>query len=312
MELVLTIAGVSGLIISKNIIKISSNKINLKNLSKYDGYLINSEPYIDPASVEERKSNVDFTKIERLKDYVERLENFIPQEQLKTLYRNLEKVKIDNMNPVLSLMAMGFYDPLTNTIAIKDDIILRHEIFHLASLYYDAEKEEAYGGFRQVSKTASIGTGIDEGYTDLLSKRVFYIVPPSPYEKEIRIVELIELFFDDPKDMQELYFNHNLPGLIHYMEQFAPREDIINLILQVDAIYHFAKTKCNPIPFLNHKRVQLLLYEWFLKSNPSPLKLAQFERLLSEDIIVAKQAKSIKNKYYESNEEYYEEHRKLG
>ena len=134
LEYIIVLSGISGLILTKNIVKLKSHSANLENLSKFDGYLINNKPFVDPKTVEERKEKVDFARLDKIKKELTRLEEFIPTEYRKTLYRNLETLKIEDMNTFLSLFAYGCYFPPANTISIKEEIVLRHELFHLASI----------------------------------------------------------------------------------------------------------------------------------------------------------------------------------
>lgn len=103
LEYIIVLSGISGLILTKNIVKLKSHSANLENLSKFDGYLINNKPFVDPKTVEERKEKVDFARLDKIKKELTRLEEFIPTEYRKTLYRNLETLKIEDMNTFLSI-----------------------------------------------------------------------------------------------------------------------------------------------------------------------------------------------------------------
>ena len=53
------------------------------------------------------------------------------------------------------------------------------------------------------------------------------------------IARMLELFFDDPREMERLYFTSNLPGLIKYFEKYSDREDIIDFIVANDRMLQY-------------------------------------------------------------------------
>lgn len=89
----------------------------------------------------------------------------------------------------------------------------------------------------------------NEGYTELLAIRFFHKKKPNTYRSFIKIASLLEQFFEKKEDMRNLYFNHNLFGFIHYMEQFAERKEILKLIFDMDKLNYYDSLLMLPLYF---------------------------------------------------------------
>ncbi len=263
-----------------------ANKLSLERISKYDGCLINKSVFYDFTPLKQRKRNVDRRKIKELLPYVEKLVNHADESLLTDMYRNLSTVKLKKMKSIFTFGVVGSYDPTDNIIEFFNKKAIGHELLHMASGYYSKEKKEWHVGFKQANNKASIGRGLNEGYTELLASRIYNKSGKAEsYENEVRIAKLFELFFDDPKDMEKYYFRHNLPGFILYMQKFIPRKELINMIIcldEIDRIYS------RGIVTFTFKTIDLSmkLYKYFLKTNPSRAKIRAFERILRENKFV--------------------------
>ena len=185
---------------------------------------------------------------------------------------------------ILMCMA-GMYDIQKNTIRYTLKSTIGHEFLHMASSYYDAATKTEYCGFFQTKGFDTIGEGLNEGYTELLASRIYEKNHKvGAYKKEVGVTRLLELFFDNPKEMEDYYFNHNLPGLIHHMEQYAPREEIIKLIHEIDEMHNLSNI-LSPISIYQQVKIQMKLYEWFRLKNKNSQKLESFESFLKENKI---------------------------
>lgn len=281
----------SGIFItSLNISNILLENIYLNKIHKYKNSIIRELPPIDIESVEKRKGEIESQKIKVLLPYLKKLEKYTSEENLKTAYRNLKDVKVSrSLKPILRFSES--YSSLQNKIEYIFKKNLCHEFLHLASTYYSEKTKELFSGFRQwksgKEKGAEIGTGINEGYTELLASRIEKKKPSLIYRKQAKIAELFEYFFDNPKDMEDYYFNHNLPGLIKHLEQFASREEIIDLIQLIDKFNGKNQRIGLIYPEYQFIKIQLTLYEWYKRKEKSSLKLGSFRRKICSDKIVS-------------------------
>ena len=90
-----------------------------------------------------------------------------------------------------STMQAGNYNPYNNTITLfhKKKDILSHEFLHMAST-----RDKYRCGFHlQTRFNQEIGRGLNEGYTELLNKRIFNSKSFS-YFHNVKIARLIEIF----------------------------------------------------------------------------------------------------------------------
>lgn len=301
--LTLTIASyisyVLPLTIYTNILDTIYNKFKVKRLKK-SGYIVSGNIPIPP-KVDEPELKKEIAKL--VIPYVEKLKDHLDENNLNNLYRNLKTLRINDQNKLENLFYAGQYNSKTNTIKLdtkKDE--LGHELLHLASSYYDEKTKTHYVGFKQGQGKAYIGIGLNEGYTELLNERIFNKNnKKSPYKNEMKIAKLFEYFFEDKNEMENYYFNNNLPGFIHHMEQFAPRQEIINLILDIDRINETSMSFANPLPTYLSIKTQLKLYDWYANSCPNRRKLRAFKNeicksTLAEIALSGKQAVLKKHK----------------
>ena len=260
--------------------------LSLQKINKYDGCLINNKVYVDSLSLEERKSRVNKAKIRELTPYVKKMVNNFDENLLKDMYRNLSNVRFKKRRLLLIAGIGGMFDAKNNSITYSLNSSVGHELLHLSSSCYYPKTKERHVGFKQQRGMASIGRGLNEGYTELLASRIFNKNGNvESYYKEVRIAKLFEFFFDDPRDMQKYYFRHNLPGFILYMQKYIPRKELINILLNLD--YVNALSLASPvITAYKNVKISMELYKYFLKTNPSREKRLAFEKVLRENKLV--------------------------
>lgn len=287
------------LVVSINLGSILVEKIRVNKISK--GGVIKSCPFIDDLSLEERKKSIDEEKLKILLPLVEKLKDYTAPENLKAVYRNLSSIKIKR-NIILLLGGIGGnYSPENNRIIYSLETLLAHEFLHLASSYYDHENKIIYSGFKQQKQDAVIGRGLNEGYTELLAFKIYDKNKAGAYKSEVKLAKLLEFFFDDPKDMEKFYFNHDLPGFVHYLEQFAPRAEVIKLLIDIDSINISIKGTGNPLVAYNTVKTQVALYNWFATKNKDPEKLQQFREIIGENKLVSMIINKQKTRLYKEN-----------
>lgn len=280
------------------------NKITLKKISKYDGSPIKECTFIDNVvSTQERKNKIGQKKLDDLLPLVENLSDYTSKENLTTIYRNLISLKIKK-RPTLLLMGLGgSYNSKNNTIKYSLASSLGHEFLHLASSYYDSQTRMDYSGFEQKENAFIIGRGLNEGYTELLASRIYNKNNKvQTYKLEVQIAKLMELFFDNPKDMEKFYFNHDLLGFVKYMEQFATSKEIVNILHEIDKIHHRSSMiTFNPFKLYDSIKIQLKLYKLFISKNKDIEKLKQFTDIICENKIIRMILSNKKMKLYKEN-----------
>lgn len=141
------------------------------------------------------------------------------------------------------------------------------------------------------------------GYTELLASRIYNKNNKvQTYKLEVQIAKLMELFFDNPKDMEKFYFNHDLLGFVKYMEQFSTSKEIVNLLHEIDNIHHRSSMiTFNPFKLYDCIKIQLKLYKMFISKNKDIEKLKQFTDIICENKIIRMILSNKKMKLYKEN-----------
>lgn len=265
----------------------SINKSKLQKISMYDGYLINQECLLDNASLSDRNAALEREIVQALKPILDEIIEYVVEENLNLMYTNLKTVKIETLKRNLSSL-QGDYKPYLNVVTFKKVYALIHELLHLSSSYYDEIKKIAEVGFHQINYDdgAEVGRGLNEGFTELLSSRIDDCKPET-YIWLVRIARLFELFFDNPRDMERLYFNHNLPGFIHYMEKFMPRDKLMNILLRLDKMYYFYDNGVQVFSLLELINIEKELHGYFVENNFGQDKILEFESIIGENKLSA-------------------------
>ncbi len=152
---------------------------------------------------------------------------------------NIKEKKFTIENFIFRSIISGSYNSRKNEICIISEgkeLTLYHELFHMASSRY--KNRVKYSGFHQSSIKMGIfsfGEGINEGYTELLSKRYFKndILVSDSYEYLTFVAEKLEEIIGKDK-MQSLYLNSNLKGLINELEKYIKEDEIMIFISDTD------------------------------------------------------------------------------
>lgn len=109
------------------------------------------------------------------------------------------------------------YLPISGEYEISPDFreTLYHELLHMASSYNHKEKDVS-GFLNEIKTTFStikIGSILNEGYTELLTKRYFKCTDNEYYKKEVILASRIEEFIGR-EEMEKAYFEGNLDYII--------------------------------------------------------------------------------------------------
>jgi hypothetical protein len=204
-----------------------------------------------------------------VENFAKVLTDNIPQKDLTNFYNNINTIKIGhpeeaNFDPKTTSFFdyaaklsskinddnnAGTYSVVGNVIALNDieklDAI-NHELLHLASGISATEEDDTYyGGFAQKYYSLKdgmvvIGEGLNEGYTELLNRRLF----PGEhggtvsYEMVLSLAGKVEEIVGKDK-MQSLYFNADLKGLIDSLKEYASEKEIMDFIANTDFLLNY-------------------------------------------------------------------------
>lgn len=172
----------------------------------------------------------------KIKDFALLLNTIEPEENLKLFKRNINSLKIKDNKLLLMFNINAMYNSKSNKITIAKNSAIEHELFHMASSYYSNDNVEASGfHYKDLNKNEEIGVGINEGYTQMLTKKYFNCNDQNVYEKEVKYVNyLINLIGRDKMD--NLYFNANLGGLVEELSNYSTEFEVFKFIRALDDI----------------------------------------------------------------------------
>ncbi len=227
----------------------------------------------------------DFQGKEELLSFYRVLSAMVEPQDLANFVRNFKDVTITRKKASILWGCLGSYDVHRNVLNIAKENTLPHEAFHLSSSEWDKKQEFGYMGFKQANTTTCIGSAMNEGYTELLTARKFQDGRPSTYCTMVRNMKLIELLFPDAKELEHLYFSHDLFTTIEKLEDYASFDDVIHLILEMDSAMHYSGLPLNPTSILKYAKIEFTLYNWLLSKNPSVEQERKFRNIICEDKI---------------------------
>lgn len=168
---------------------------------------------------------------DELRCLVKAMEINFSKDNLACLYKNLNNLKLVKTSRNFSLMK-GSYNYKSNTIKINNEIALPHEFLHMCSACSDENNSQL--GFEINQDKFKFGYGLNEGYTELLARRYFKSKPHKSYNSQVKVASLLESLFSNPREMEELYLNHDLEGLIKKLSDFMGYDKVIDLINKID------------------------------------------------------------------------------
>ena len=164
---------------------------------------------------------------------------------LNNFYCNIKDIKINDKKPIrLPLMGSittGRYDCTDNSIDIynAEPGVIYHELFHMASSRYeDSARYEGFATNDYENYYGYIGHGLNEGYTELLTRRYFNTNEELSlaYDYLIYFANLIEMIIGKD-NMQKYYLNANLPGLVLYLSKYFSKDTAELLIDNLDYLH---------------------------------------------------------------------------
>lgn len=193
--------------------------------------------YIDKDNVFLNTGNDKTDKI--LNRFLDTMNKNFDKEDLKNLYDNIIWVLLKKK---FTFKNHGDYDLIDNVIKGNKEDVITHELLHLSSNPYDETNDS--GGFSYNIVDYSIVLGLDEGYTELLNRRYFNSETKTSYENQIITCEYLEKIVDQ-KNMEKMYLNANLHGLIKELKKYYSLQEIERFIIAVDFTHEYDHKKLN-------------------------------------------------------------------
>ena len=187
---------------------------------------------------ETKKSIVERQLSDTIKEFVTTIEEKSNNLNLFFMYDNLRSLKVNKDIDFITKCFKGwdgvyFTDRNEIRLSRNSKTIFFHELFHMATTF--KRYGVYYCGFAQYGGGNSmVGTGINEGYTNLLVEHYFGLKHRS-YKKEVRIARQIEDIIGREK-MEQLYFKADLQELIVELSKYSSLDEALNLVQSVDYI----------------------------------------------------------------------------
>ncbi len=273
--------------------------LKFNKLRHLDAYNI-----IDNFATQDTQSNSNIDNIDEileklsypseLKEIIITFKNYIDPINFETCIGKLNNLKINYFNLIHDIKkylqnfceSEGKYIPKENTINIykvfDKKSVLTHEFLHMAST-----GKNQTSGFCTNLDDIWIGNGLDEGYTELLNERIFNSKHLS-YTYNIEIIKILEIFFDNPKDMEYAYFHNNIFIIYQTFLKYGTKEEFFSLLQVLD---NLVETDIPIYKKVTAIKTKLNLYI-ILKRSQNKEKILAAEKILETDPLI----KLLKNK----------------
>ena len=218
-----------------------SSKIQLKKLYNYLNL-------IDPnriKSIIERRQIVKLSRTEQIipneieksvNTFVDRMKTNLSEEKTKNLVSNIDWVEIRILGKFGQSEILGQYYSKKNKIELHKISSIYHELFHLSA--NDININDTSNGFYYDLNDCSIGEGLNEGYIEVLVERYFEDETKEQeeiYSFEKKCAKVLEEIVGQ-ENMETLFFNQDLLGLISILKNYYSSEEIIEFLTIIDVI----------------------------------------------------------------------------
>lgn len=196
--------------------------------------------FIDSENIKKQKekltSDIILTNInEKILEQFNLFKTTYTKEELIIFKNNLNTIKFDQNFQDYNFQ--GQYNPYKNAVSTNPEsvYVLNHEMHHVAS-NLGIVNGIMCTGFRQSSNKSEIGRGLNEGYTEYLSKIMTH-KQNYGYKKTVDIIPLIEECYGNKIKLRQLYFNADLPSVIKKFEEVFTTEESLKLIIDIDKLW---------------------------------------------------------------------------
>jgi len=257
----------------------SNNKYILQKRKELNGKYIFETPKASLENKEiiipELEENIKNT----IKTFVNIITAYLPKESLISLSNNLKLLTVDNKLKKYNLktnllsclfnynITSGYYMINHNHIHLMSKFefylyqliihyrnscsyeeciknTLFHELLHVSSSKNN--KDILFCGFSQRSlrEQYTIGSAINEGYTELLNEEFFNnnTYESASYEYEKIIAKTIQVIIGET-NMNKYYFDADLLGLINELSKYSDIYKVVEFIVNLDLIHYLKSNK---------------------------------------------------------------------
>ena len=165
-------------------------------------------------------------------------------ENLLNCYLNIRNVKVNKEEKyklkrfsLKDQYIAGVYDAAINTISYYYDDTLSHEFLHMCSTP-NIESDDYYTtGFKIMGGDIEYARGMNEGYTDLLNRRIFFnedYNTDTSYKINVYLLRIFELLYDDYKTMERDYFISNYQSPIGNFMKYGSIDEFFKFTTYLD------------------------------------------------------------------------------
>lgn len=265
-----------------------SNDILLEILNDMDNSYLNfSNPLPNFEDVERfiYCSNTNY----ELTHFIYRLISYIGVNNLSNLAHNIGTLNIvydDDLGFEPLLRTLGYYNTYDNTIYIyhRNSSTLAHEFLHAAST--TKVFDYFFVGFCADNEEERFFHGFNEGYTEILSKRILgssFI----GYGSNYIICKLLETLFDDRRELEIAYFNNDTRVFINKFLEYGSVYELSEILRCLDV---FATT-----PITKDDENELIgMVMGIIKRKNESHRILECEKILDENNCLNKRKKLVK------------------
>jgi hypothetical protein len=170
--------------------------------------------------------------------------------------------------------------------------------------------DKRFCGLSQKTEDGWIGKGLNEGYTELLTRRYFpndkkevkkkknKKESPKAYDAHVSICRKLEKIVGKEK-MTEFYLTSNLSGLIKELKKYSTNEEISKFIANVDLMHNYAN-EYTMFGVSEIKKAVKEITSYLIKTH---LRFLQIQ--INEGRLTEKESYKQHKEFVESIEDYY-------
>ena len=217
---------------------------------------------------------------------VNKLYEYIGPEFLLLCALNLRKIQVVkdkkfklNKYEFRKTVLTGAYLPNENKILYHEKDSLAHEFLHMcATPMIKMTEDEYYSGFRFDYDMSVFQKGLNEGYTELLTSRIFNnknYNTDSIYKPSVYILRMFELLYASYKYMERDYFWANYQSPLANFQNFGTVEEYFTLLKHLD---YFALTEA-----MNNEDIEIMNFmKKIIRRTYDENKILKSEQIMEE------------------------------
>lgn len=170
---------------------------------------------------------------------IEILINYLCNDRLILCMQNIETIKLQRkQHHKLAIFDKdrkigGYYNFYDNQIVYYDISSLGHEILHMASATDNSGM--LFSGFERFDGNTRNFQGLNEGYTELLNRRIFHNkeFQTNVYPINVFLIRMLELLFSK-NELENAYFHNNTEFIYQTFLKYGTKEEFLELVKYLD------------------------------------------------------------------------------